>query len=89
MGMSIRVEFYGLARLHAGCAEIDVDATSLGEALERIAGQLPELAATCAANGRLLPGYLANVNGREFTRDPQAHLKPGDTLLILSADMGG
>jgi molybdopterin converting factor small subunit len=87
--MTVRVEFFGLARRHAGCASIDVEAATLGEAIARVGEALPDVASTCFTGQSLSSGYLANVNGTEFTRDPESKLEPGDSLLILSTDMGG
>lgn len=87
--MTIRVEFFGLARRNAGCAAIDVEAATLGEAIESIGGALPAVAASCFAGRTLKSGYLANLNGKRFTRDPECPLQPGDSVLILSNDMGG
>jgi len=87
--MTIRVEFYGVARLTAGCAAIQVEARTLREALARLRDDLPAFSSACISEGALLPGYLANVNGQRFTNDPNTPLQDGDSLLILSADMGG
>ncbi|MGE3317014.1 MAG: MoaD/ThiS family protein [Planctomycetaceae bacterium] len=87
--MTVRVEFFGLARRTAGCAFLDVEAATLGDAIERIREELPQLASICFADRTLSAGYLANVNGKQFTRDPECPLKPGDSVLILSNDMGG
>jgi len=86
---SIRVEFYGIPRRRAGVASLDVAASNLEEAFEQIAAALPAMAESCLAHGRLQPGYLANLNGTRFTTDPSTPLNSGDTLLILSADVGG
>jgi molybdopterin converting factor small subunit len=87
--MSIRLEFYGIPRQRAGVESIEVDARSLGEALERAAAELPRFAGACLDGNRLRTGYLANVNGRRFTTDPATPLDPGDAVLIVSADAGG
>ena len=87
--MSVRVEFYGIARQRAGVESIDVDATSLSEAIVRLTARLPRLAESCFDDQRLRSGYLANINGRTFTTNPNAPLSDGDCLMILSADAGG
>lgn len=87
--MSIRVEFYGIPRRRAGVAATTVDARTLGEALARLHHTFPALAEVCEADGRLRPGYLANINAAHFTRDPAYPLCEGDSLLILSSDAGG
>ena len=87
--MSIRVEFYGIPRERAGVASVDVNAANLGRALREVGRALPALADCCVADGRLLAGYLANINGQRFTTDPSTPLQPGDSVLILSTDVGG
>jgi molybdopterin converting factor small subunit len=87
--MSIHVEFLGIARQRAGVPELDVEASSLGDACSQLCHTLPALRDTCLTDAGLLPGFLASVNGRTFTRDPNATLATGDSLLILSADAGG
>lgn len=87
--MTIRVEFYGIPRQRAGVEAIEVEAVSLGDVLLRVGEQLPELAKACLEAGRLLPTYIANINGESFTHDPETVLKSGDTVMILSADAGG
>jgi molybdopterin converting factor small subunit len=87
--VSIRVEFYGIPRQRAGVAFVEVDVSSLGEALAAVCVDVPDLVGCCIENGRLLDGYLANINGQRFTTDPSTSLQPGDSVLILSADVGG
>jgi hypothetical protein len=41
------------------------------------------------ADGRLSPHYLLSINGEQFVTDLQQKLRPGDRLLLLSADAGG
>ena len=87
--MSVRVEFYGIARQRAGVESIDVDASCLSEMIDRLSACLPRLAESCFDDQRLRPGYLANINGRNFTTDPNMPLSDGDCVMILSADAGG
>jgi len=87
--MSVRVEFYGIARRRAGVESMDVDAACLSEMVDRLTACLPQLAESCFDGQRLRSGYLANINGRNFTSDPDAPLKDGDCVMILSADAGG
>ena len=87
--MNVRVEFYGIPRERAGVDALEVPADNLEAALSEVAARLPRLAETCLRDGRLRDGYLANINGEQFTRDPATPLCPGDTVLILSADAGG
>ncbi len=87
--MSVRIEFYGIPRKRAGVEALEIDASDVGTALTQIAERLPEFAKSCLENGNLRPGYVANVNGKTFTTDPNTPLHTGDCLLILSADAGG
>lgn len=87
--MSVTLEFFGLARHWAGRPSLTVEADTLGEALEAAAAALPQLKSACIAEGRLQPGFLANLNSQRFTTDPDSALAPGDAVLILSSDVGG
>jgi molybdopterin converting factor small subunit len=87
--MPIRIEFFGIARQRAGIESIDVDASTLGEALTAAADRLPEFGRACVRGTRLQPAFIANINGELFTTDPTTPLGPGDAVLILSADAGG
>ncbi|MDB5338599.1 MAG: hypothetical protein JWN70_4218, partial [Planctomycetaceae bacterium] len=67
----------------------DVEAQSLSAALEAIAARLPGWADACLSGNTLQRGLIANLNGQRFISDPEAILEPGDSVLILSADVGG
>ena len=49
----------------------------------------PPVAEICLDGDRLKPGYLASINGRVFVTDAATRLQDGDSVLILSADVGG
>ena len=85
----IRVEFFGIPRQRAGVAEGEIEADSLRAACRELSRLFPEFAAVCLNGDSLRPGFLASVNGQSFTTDPATPLKEGDSLLILSADLGG
>lgn len=87
----VRVEFFGVPRERAACASIEVAVSKLilSEVLAETARQLPEFGRRCLFNGRLRTGLIANINGRQFTSDATAPLTDGDSVLILSADVGG
>ena len=87
--MSVQVEFFGIPRQRAGVAETSVEAATLAELLDQLAERHAALAKSCFDNGCLQPGFLINVNGQTFTTDPATPLKPGDCVLLLSADVGG
>jgi len=76
----VRLELYGIARLRAGRPALDVDAASVGEALEALRRACPGLD----------PGHLLlSLNGERFVSDPALRLAPGDTLVVLNAEAGG
>ena len=87
--MLIRVELFGIPRERAGTAITEAQGTRLDEVLSDLARRFPRLAEACFLDGRLQPGYLANLNGQRFVSDPSTALVAGDSLLILSADAGG
>lgn len=87
--MSIRVELFGIPRHRAGVGATTAAGSRLDEVLADLSRRFPKLAEACLNVGRLRPGYLANVNGDRFVNDPATPLRPGDCLLILSADAGG
>ncbi len=87
--MSVRVEFYGIARQRAGRAATEIEASNLATAVNELTHQFPQLAESVFENGRIKAGFLANINGVSFTTDPATKLNSGDCLLILSADVGG
>ena len=49
----------------------------------------PALAGLCRPDGRLAPQYLLSLDGERFLTDPNERLRPGDRLVLLSADAGG
>lgn len=87
--MTVHVEFLGIPRTYADCAEIEIEAATLGESFGAVAVRLPRLAEKCFTGDALRSGYLAAVNGRVFTSHSGYELRPGDRVQILSADVGG
>lgn len=90
--MSIRVEFFGVARQRAGRPFTVLPLTgpaTLGSVIAELAAKFPQLAADCFSGDRLRPGYLANVDGERFVNDPAAPIDEHASLLIMSADAGG
>ena len=87
--MPIRVEFFGIPRQRAGQESLEIEATDLAAAIDELTRLLPQLSDTVFKNGQIKAGFLANINGANFTTDPHARLEAGDCLLILSADVGG
>lgn len=87
--MTIRIEFFGIPRTRAGIAQLEVEASSLCGAFEAIAIQVPGWAEACLSGKQLRRGLIANLNGQRFISDPDTVLESGDSVLILSADVGG
>ncbi|EYF05209.1 MoaD/ThiS family protein [Chondromyces apiculatus] len=83
------IELYGVARLRAGREALEVEASSLGEALLALGTRCPALSPHVVSGDRLAPSYLVAVNGRHLTADPTTPLTPGDVVVLLSADAGG
>lgn len=91
--MTVRVEFFGIARLRAGVSHTAVAAgpegVTLAELLAELSERFPGLAEDCLDGRRLRPPYVANLDGQRFVADPQLRLLDGQSLLILAADAGG
>ncbi|MFV0445992.1 MAG: MoaD/ThiS family protein [Planctomycetaceae bacterium] len=87
--MSVRIEFYGVPRQIAGRACLDVQGETIAAAVLAALEEIPALCACCDPDGHVRPGYILNLNGRQFVSDPAQRLQAGDQLLLLSADAGG
>ena len=85
----VTVEFYGVPRLRAGRAELTVPAATVAELLDAVARECPALADLRRDDGRPAAHYLLSVEGRAFVSDPGQALRPGERVLLLSADAGG
>jgi len=85
----IAVEFYGIPRLRAGTVSVRIEAATVGQALRELARLYPALADSRLAQGALPEVFKLNKNGDRFVSDPETPLQDGDTLLLLSADVGG
>ena len=82
------VEFLGIPRERAGIAELEVEATTLGQLCGALVSRCPGLRELMSDEG-LHPSVVANLNGDEFVSDLDTRLAATDRLLILSADAGG
>lgn len=85
----IRIELYERARQLAGVDAVEVEAGTLGEALEALARLHPVLVPAVVSDGRLARHWRANVNGRTWVEDPAITLAANDALIIVSALAGG
>jgi hypothetical protein len=85
----VTVEFFGLPRLRAGCAELRVQAATARDALTVVAAACPHLNDVIGADGRLTPYYLLSCDGHHFVSGLDEPLPAGTRLLLLSADAGG
>jgi molybdopterin converting factor small subunit len=84
---AITVEFYGIPRQRAGRAELTVLADTLGDLLQAVQASCPDL--RLVEETGLTPQYRISVDGRRFVTELGEKLKPGERVLILSADAGG
>lgn len=82
------VELLGIPRERTGVNELELEAETLGQALELLAGRFPQLR-ELIDQGRLHRSLAASLNANEFVTDPATRLRHTDRLLILSADAGG
>jgi molybdopterin-guanine dinucleotide biosynthesis protein A len=88
------VELFGVARLLAKTKEVSLalppDAT-FSHVCAALAEELPMLVGRVISpdRDRLVNGYACNVNGLDFVRTATKTIKPGDNIIILSADPGG
>jgi len=86
----VRVELFGIPRLEAGTATVEVVASDVGEALRALGAQVPALVPeVISADGELSPHYLVAVDGGQLTRDPARPLRLGEVLVLISAQAGG
>jgi molybdopterin converting factor small subunit len=84
----MHVEFLGVPRQRAGVSEIEIQADTLGQLLGILSARIPSLSELINAD-RLHSAVVANLNGERFISDPQTALRQDDSVLILSADVGG
>ena len=84
----MHVEFLGIPRERAGISEFELEAETLGQALDALAARFPGLG-ELVTDGRLHSSLAVSLNTDEFISDPATRLDDDDRLLILSADAGG
>ncbi len=88
------VELFGVARLRARTSRVSVhlpESATMAHVWSALARKLPALVGPVlneAADG-LTPGHVCNLNGRDFVRDGDRRVAPGDRVLLMSSDAGG
>lgn len=87
--LPVVIELYGVPRLRAGRGEVPVPAGTVRAALRSLEAACPALAGLVRSTGRLAPHYLLSVDGEQFLDDLDQPLRPGQRLVLLSADAGG
>lgn len=85
----VTVEFYGVPRQRAGVAELTVEAGTVDELLGAVARACPGWRDLRRGDGRLAAHYAMSVEGERFVIDVTEPLRPGERVLLLSADAGG
>lgn len=89
----LKFEFFGIPRLRAGVAEFFVDLrydrNTIGDALEMLRVGLPEIDEACFDGKCLKKEFLLNISGDRFTKEANTRLLEGDSILLLSSDVGG
>jgi molybdopterin converting factor small subunit len=85
----ITIEFFGIPRQRAGCAQATLCGQTVDEALAAIEASYPNLRGLRRPDGGVAAQYLLSLNGKSFLSDPAQRLEPGSRLLLLSADAGG
>jgi hypothetical protein len=68
---------------------LTVAAGTVAEVLAAVERACPGLAGLVREDGRLAPHYLLSLDGREFVTDLALSVRPGEHVLLLSADAGG
>ena len=84
----VTVEFFGVPRMRAGRTDLTLPAGTVAELLAGVEHYCPGLSGLLR-NGRLAPHYLLSMDGQQFVTDMNQEIRPGDRLLLLSADAGG
>jgi molybdopterin converting factor small subunit len=85
----IAIEFYGVPRLRAGTSLMRLEASTVGQALRELGRVCPALVNSVLHGGAIHEAFKLSLNGDRFVSDPETPLSEGDTLLLLSADVGG
>ena len=85
----VQVELFGVPRLRAGVAVVEIRADSAEELVEEISKRFPAMVDSVIFDGRLHPAYQLVRNDNEFIREMPTRLAMGDRILLLHVDAGG
>lgn len=89
----ITIELFGVARLRAGVAEMQVDVPAipcrLGDVFHFLQSHQPALGEVLFDKGQLRKEFVCNISGKNFTRARDYEILIGDSVLIMSSDAGG
>ncbi len=87
----IKLRLFAALRELAGAKEVEVEAASIGEALERLAQRFGERARGILFDkqGEVQPSVLLLVNGEPAEQGPATALRAGDTVAVLLPTAGG
>lgn len=83
----VRVKMFGVLRLDTGVRELELEAGSVRELLEKTAAELARRGCTAAAGRDALKGCVTAVNGRQVK--PSFRLSDGDEVWLVPAVAGG
>lgn len=83
------IELFGIARLRAGRAIVEVEASTVAEALLALARSCPNAVPEVVDHGQLGCHFMASLNGGPFGLDLDAPVEAGDSLIILGSQAGG
>ena len=85
----VTVEFFGIPRERAGRTMLTVPAGTVAEVLAAVEKACPKLAGLRQADGRLAPHYALSIHGQRFVNDMNERVAAGESVYLLSADVGG
>jgi len=69
--------------------DLHSDRNTLGDALKMLRVGLPGIDEACFDGKCLKKEYLLNISGDRFTKEISTRLLEGDSVLLLSSDVGG
>lgn len=81
----VKVKFFGLLRLDLKIKEIEVEASTVNQMLEKLSEQIPSMTA------KDFKGYLIYVNGTPINKlkNFRTKLKDGDEVVMMNPASGG